>query len=33
LALGVVLLGVVALLNTAIALMQWRSGAPREALA
>jgi len=33
LALGVVLLGVVALLNTVIALLQWRSGAPREALA
>jgi len=33
LALGVVLLGVVALLNAVIALLQWRSGAPREALA
>ncbi len=32
LALGVVLLGVVAVLNTLIGLLQWRSGAPREAL-
>ena len=33
LALGVVLLAVVALLNAVIALLQWRSGAPREAWA
>ena len=33
LALGVVLLGIVALLNGLIGMLQWRSGAPREALA
>ena len=33
LALGIVLLAVVALLNGLIGLLQWRSGAPREALA
>ena len=33
LALGIVLLAVVALLNAVIATLQWRSGAPREALA
>ncbi len=33
LALGVVLLAVVALLNGLIGLLQWRGGAPREALA
>ncbi|HSQ71323.1 MAG TPA: ABC transporter permease [Rubrivivax sp.] len=33
LALGVVLLAVVALLNAVIAMLQWRGGTPREALA
>jgi ABC-type tungstate transport system substrate-binding protein len=33
LALGIVLLGVVGLLNAAIGLVQWRAGQPQEALA
>jgi ABC-type tungstate transport system substrate-binding protein len=33
LALGIVLLGVVGVLNAAIGLVQWRAGTPQEALA